>query len=78
MAKFQDKVVWITGAGSGIGEAVALAMAKHGAWVFLSGRREEQLERVRQNIERKGGKAFCLPVDVTNKQTNIKECSRKH
>lgn len=44
---FQDKVIWITGASSGIGEAVALAFNKAGAIIIISSRRKDELERVR-------------------------------
>lgn len=44
---FRDKVVWVTGASSGIGEAVAYAFVKAGAKVILSARREKELERVK-------------------------------
>jgi dehydrogenase/reductase SDR family protein 7B len=44
---YQDKVIWVTGASSGIGEAVALAFNKAGAVVIISSRRTEELERVR-------------------------------
>lgn len=44
---FRDKVVWVTGASSGIGEAVAYAFIKDGAKVIISARRESELERVK-------------------------------
>lgn len=44
---FRDKVVWVTGASSGIGEAVAYAFINEGAKVIISARREKELERVK-------------------------------
>ena len=46
--KFSGQVVWITGASSGIGEALAYEFAREGASLILSSRREHELERVRQ------------------------------
>jgi len=46
MSQFKDKVVWITGASSGIGEALALDFARQGARLVLSARRESELKRV--------------------------------
>ncbi|HUP50410.1 MAG TPA: SDR family oxidoreductase [Thermoanaerobaculia bacterium] len=48
MAGFRDKVVWITGASSGIGEALAIAWSREGSRVVLSARNEAELERVRR------------------------------
>jgi short-subunit dehydrogenase len=45
---FNDKVIWITGASSGIGEALSYALASRGAKLILSSRRADELERVRQ------------------------------
>jgi len=49
MQYFQQKVVWITGASSGIGEALAIALSNAGARLILSSRRAEELERVKQS-----------------------------
>ena len=67
MGKFEGKVAWITGAGSGIGEATAHAMAKEGAIVALTGRRKEPLDTVAHAIEKAGGKALVEPGDVMDK-----------
>ncbi len=66
---FKDQVVWITGASSGIGEAVALEMASEGAVLILSARRVNELERVKAACIERGADAedICiLPLDVTD------------
>jgi NAD(P)-dependent dehydrogenase (short-subunit alcohol dehydrogenase family) len=64
--RFENQVVWITGGGSGIGRALALAFAEEGAAVAVSGRRRERLELVAAEIAGKGGKALVVPCDVTD------------
>ena len=63
--EFKDRRVWITGASSGIGEALALAFHKAGAKLVLSARREDELKRVQAAC---GGEpnTCILPMDVTN------------
>jgi NADP-dependent 3-hydroxy acid dehydrogenase YdfG len=62
----EGKVAWVTGAGSGIGEAGAVALAQEGATVVLTGRRKQALEAVAERINTSGGgKAFVQPADVT-------------
>jgi NADP-dependent 3-hydroxy acid dehydrogenase YdfG len=59
------KVALVTGASSGIGEAAALAMAREGASVAVSGRRKERLDSLVERIEAAGGKGLALPGDVS-------------
>ena len=62
-----QKVVVITGASSGIGEATARLLAKNGAKVVLGARRTERLEALVKDIHADGGIAEYLPLDVTQK-----------
>ncbi|MET1028298.1 MAG: SDR family oxidoreductase [Dongiaceae bacterium] len=64
MSDMKDKVAWITGAGSGIGEAAAHALAADGAVVVLTGRREEPLEKVAAAIRARGGTAYVQSGDL--------------
>jgi NADP-dependent 3-hydroxy acid dehydrogenase YdfG len=64
VAGLAGKVAWVTGAGSGIGEAAALALAGEGVWVALSGRRREPLQAVADKITKAGGKALVVPGDL--------------
>ncbi|XP_063407244.1 glucose 1-dehydrogenase-like [Mytilus trossulus] len=54
MANFRDKVVLVTGASSGIGEATALKLAEHGARLFLVALEEDKLQNVQQKCMEKG------------------------
>jgi NADP-dependent 3-hydroxy acid dehydrogenase YdfG len=58
------KVVAVTGASSGIGEATALALAAEGAAIALGARREDRLRDLAQRIESDGGRALPIEVDV--------------
>ncbi len=60
----RGKVVLITGGGTGIGRATALAFAGSGARIAICGRREEPLEEVRIELEREGGECLALPCDI--------------
>ncbi len=59
------RVAWVTGGGSGIGEAGAEALAADGWTVVVSGRRKDALDGVVEKIARAGGKAEAIPVDVS-------------
>lgn len=61
----KDKVVVITGASSGIGEATAKLLAKDGAKVVLGARREGRLQEIVDDIKKDGGKAAFHVTDVT-------------
>jgi NADP-dependent 3-hydroxy acid dehydrogenase YdfG len=67
MSGVDGKVVAITGASSGIGEATALEFAARGAAVVLGARRTDRLEAVAERIHAAGGRAEVLPVDVTRR-----------
>jgi NAD(P)-dependent dehydrogenase (short-subunit alcohol dehydrogenase family) len=62
--ELRDRVIAITGAGDGIGRAVALAAAAHGAEVVLIGRTVRRLEATHADIEAGGGRASVAPLDL--------------
>ncbi len=74
--KFQDKVVAITGASSGIGEASAIEFAKNGANVILIGRRQEKLLEVEKKISKYKVSTLVCVCDVSDK-LQVKEMSKK-
>ena len=64
MPEIKDKVVAITGASSGIGEAAALLLAERGAKLALGARRTDRLESLANRITKAGGEAVFAPTDV--------------
>ena len=64
--RLKDKVIAITGAGRGIGEAIARAMATEGAYVFVTDLDGDSAGRVADAINGAGGKAFAMKLDVTD------------
>ena len=75
MKQFQKKVVWITGASSGIGEAVAKAFSASGAIVIISSRRREELERVKATCT-DSDNVHVFPLDLTDGES-IKQVSNE-
>lgn len=65
LSSIKDQVAWVTGAGSGIGEAGAIALAKGGARLVLSGRRKEPLEATAAAVREAGGTALVAPADMS-------------
>lgn len=67
MSEIQNKVVIITGASSGLGEATARRLAKGGAKLMLAARREDRLKELADDINRAGGTAKYQVTDVTDR-----------
>ena len=66
MDKFSGKVVWITGASSGIGEALVYAFIKRGSVVIASSNEGTELERVKGNCGDLSGNLICTPFDLSD------------
>jgi NADP-dependent 3-hydroxy acid dehydrogenase YdfG len=67
MRNLDNCTAWVSGGGTGIGQAGALAMAKAGATVIVSGRRQEPLEKTVKLIDQAGGKAHFEILDIGDK-----------
>ena len=63
--KYKDLTIWITGASSGIGEALAIAFAKKGARIILSGRDQDRLDTVKQRCKR-ADTHIVIPFDISD------------
>ena len=62
---FREKVVWITGASSGIGEALVYELVKRGATVIISSNDKQGLERVKATCKVKTTQVICVPFDLS-------------
>jgi 3-oxoacyl-[acyl-carrier protein] reductase len=65
VSSLAGKIVLVTGAGRGIGRAVAINLAEAGCRVILTARTLDQLEQVQQEISTNGGEAVCIAADLT-------------
>jgi len=63
---YQNKVVWITGASSGIGEALVYELARQKAIIVISSNQQEELDRVKQNCDKLQAECYIQFLDVTN------------
>ena len=70
MSVLQDKVIWVTGAGTGIGRAIAHMLAGQGSVLALMGRRKEVLEEVRDEVSKMGARGTeTVPLDVADRES---------
>ncbi len=76
MKNIAQKVIWITGASSGIGEQLAMGFAKEGAKLVLSARRMAELERVKLNTKLDDSDILVLPLDVTDFSAAVPACKK--
>ncbi|TFG93418.1 MAG: SDR family NAD(P)-dependent oxidoreductase, partial [Myxococcales bacterium] len=75
MGSLDAKVALVTGAGQGVGEGIALALAAEGASVVVAGRTLAKVERTAAEIARRGGNARAVACDVKNER-EIQACVR--
>ena len=74
--QLQNKTIWITGASSGIGEALAYVCASEGAKIIISARREDELKRVASNCKTDPNNILILPIDLEHTE-NIEDKTKQ-
>src|SRR5262245_30777353 len=74
--QLEDKVALVTGAGSGIGRAIAVAFAREGALIAVNDIREEAAADTVKAIEAAGGRAMALAADVADGRATLKMFTR--
>ncbi|MDA8228938.1 MAG: 3-oxoacyl-ACP reductase FabG [Desulfitobacterium hafniense] len=74
--KLKDKVALVTGGSAGLGRGIALAFAKEGAKVVISGRNDERLNQVLKELEEVGIEALAVKADISSSQ-EVKEMFAK-
>jgi 3-oxoacyl-[acyl-carrier protein] reductase len=72
----EDKVALVTGAGSGIGRAIATAFAREGARIAVNDIREEAAQETVAAIEQAGGRAMAVPADIADGRATLKMFTR--
>ena len=77
MTRLAGKVALITGGGTGIGRAIALAFAREGAKVAVAGRRKEKLDETLRELEKQGGKGLAIVCDVSSERDAHARCERR-
>lgn len=76
METFKNKVIWITGASSGIGKALAYNLAERGAKLILSSRKEGKLNKVKKGCHTDSSNIKVLPLDLTDTRQLQKKASK--
>ena len=74
--RFKNKVVWITGGGSGLGKAMAIQFAREGGIVAVSGRRENNLNEAIREIEKENSQGLAIRCDVSKEEEIIEAVSQ--
>jgi meso-butanediol dehydrogenase/(S,S)-butanediol dehydrogenase/diacetyl reductase len=72
VTRLAGKVALITGGGTGIGRAIALALAREGAKVAVAGRRKEKLEETLRELQERGGTGLAIVCDVANAKDAVR------